>query len=68
MKKMYCIIRLFPHERKLVPEIVPLWLKNRKQTIHAGGIMDGGCLYEGGTYTWSRRSVKQKVGLSAGGL
>ena len=35
--------------KNIVPEIVPLWLKNRHQVA----------------YTWSNRSVKEKVGLSA---
>ena len=46
MKKMYRIIRVFTYQRKLVPEFVPLWFKNRNQRVHAGGFMGGG-LYEG---------------------
>ena len=38
---MYRIIRLFSHQRQFVPEIVPLWLKNRNQRVHAGGLMRG---------------------------
>ena len=61
---MYCIIRLFTHRRKFVPEIVPLWFKNRNQrVICAGGSYKGG----GGTYTRSNTSVKEKMGLSVGG-
>ena len=40
-KKLYRIIRLFPHWRKFVPEIVPFWLKNQNQRVHAGGLMRG---------------------------
>ena len=40
---MYCIIRLFTHRRKFVPEIVPLWFKNRNQrVICAAGSHKGG--------------------------
>ena len=56
---MYRIILLFAHERKFVPEIVPLWLKNRNQRIQTGGLMRGR-----GANTWSNRSVED---LSAGG-
>ena len=60
---------LFTHYRKFVPEIVPLWLKNRKkyqnQRVHTGGRMSRGA-YMRGAYTWSNKSVKEKVGLSAG--
>ena len=42
---MYRIIRLFTRSRKLVPEIVPLSLKNRNQRVHTGGFMRGGGLY-----------------------
>ena len=62
---MYCIIRLFTHQRKFVPEIVPLWLKNRNQRVHMGGLMHGGA-YMRGAYTRSNTSVLEKVGLSAG--
>ena len=41
MKKMYRIVRQCTHSRKLVPEMVPLWLKNRNQRIHMGGLMRG---------------------------
>ena len=47
---------------KKVPEIVPLWLKNRNQRVHMGGLMSEG----GGAYTWSNTSVKGKVGLYTG--
>ena len=33
---MYLIIRLFTHYKRFVPEIVPLWLKNRNQRGHSG--------------------------------
>ena len=42
MKKMYHIIHLFTHQRKFVPEIVPLWLKNRNQRVHMGGLIRRG--------------------------
>ena len=57
---MYHIIRLLAQSRKFVPEIVLLWLKNRNQCVHTGGLICGGA------YTWSNRSVKEKVGLSVG--
>ena len=63
-KKMYCIIHLFPHLKKFISEIVPLWLKNRNQRVDTGG---GLCAEGGGAYTWSNTSVKEKVGLSAEG-
>ena len=44
-------------------EIVPLWLKNRNQRVHTAGL----CALAG-AYTWSNISVKEKVGLSAGGI
>ena len=46
MKKMYHIICLFAHWRKFVPGLVPLWLKNRNQRIHAGGPMRRGLYTE----------------------
>ena len=58
---MYRIIRLFTHQKKFVPEIVPLRLKTRNQRVHTGGLM------RRGAYTWSNTSVKEKMGLSAGG-
>ena len=39
MKKMYRVICLFTNLREFVPKIVPLWLKNRNQCVHTGGIM-----------------------------
>ena len=55
-----------------MPEIVPLWLKNRNQRIHMGGLMRG-CWcrcrcgsYIKGAYTWSHTSVKEKMCLSGG--
>ena len=56
---MYCIIRLFTHQRKFVPEIVLLQLKIWNQSVITGRLMHGG------TYTWSNTSVKEK-GLSTG--
>ena len=41
MKKMYRNVRPFTHQRKFVPELVPLWLKNRNHRVHAGGLMRG---------------------------
>ena len=66
MKNMYHIIRLFAHLREFVPEIVLLWLKNRNQRVHTGGLMRGWA-YTRRAYIWSDRSVKEKVGLSAEG-
>ena len=71
MKRMYRIIGLFTHQRKFVPEIVPLWLKNLEKiginTFIREGLCAGG-LYEGGrAYAWSNTSVKEKVGLSEWG-
>ena len=47
---MYRIIRLFIYQSKIVPEIVPLWLKNRDQRVHTGGIMRRGVYMRGGLY------------------
>ena len=55
MKKMYRIICQFTNQTKFVPEIVPLWLKNRNQRVHTGGLI------RGEAYTWSNTSVKEKV-------
>ena len=68
---MYCIIPLFTHKRKFVPDIAPLWLKNREknrnQRVNRGGLMCGGA-YMRGAYTWSNTGVKEKGGLICGGL
>ena len=53
---MYHIIRLFAHFRKFVPEIVPLWLKNRNQRFDTGWVYARVGLYadglaRGGAYT-----------------
>ena len=56
MKKICRIIRLFTHQRKFVPEIVPLWLKNRNQFVHTGGLMPWGTYMRRG-YAWSNTSV-----------
>ena len=54
----------------MVPESAPLWLRNRNQRVHMGGLMREGAYIMGGgeIYTWSNTSAKEKVGLSAGGL
>ena len=44
---MHLIIRLFTYQKKFVPEIVPLWLKNRNQHVHMGTLMRWG---GGGAY------------------
>ena len=41
-KKMYHMIGVLTHLRKFVPEIVPLWLKNRNQRVHTGEVMHRG--------------------------
>ena len=64
---MRLIIRLFTYQRKFVPEIVPLWLKNRNQHAHMGTLMRWGEHMQGWAYTWSSTSVREKVGLSAWG-
>ena len=64
MKKMY---RLLTHYKKIVPKIVPLWLKNRNQRVYTGGLMRGS-LIRGRAYTWSNTSAKEKVGLLQEGL
>ena len=66
MKKMHHIICLFAHYRKFTPEIEPLWLKNRNQRFHKGGLLRTGGGYVKGAYTWDNRSVKERVGLSPG--
>ena len=45
---MYRIIHLFPHLKKIIFEIVPLWLKNRNQCVDTGG-GGGGLCVEGPT-------------------
>ena len=36
---MYHMTSALSHYRRFVPEIVPLWLKNRNQRVHTGGLM-----------------------------
>ena len=62
---MYLIIRLFANQRKFVLEIVFLRLKIGINAFIRGG--GGGGLYEEWAFTWRNTSVKEKVGLSAGG-
>ena len=58
---MYRTIHLFTHKRKFLPEIVPPWLKNRNQRVHAEERMRGG-----GEAVY--RSVKEKADLSEGNI
>ena len=39
MKKMYRIIRLFAHQRKFEPGILPLGLKNRNKRVYMGELV-----------------------------
>ena len=55
IKKVYCIICCFIHQ------------KNRNQGIYTGWLMHGGAYKYEGAYTWSKTSVKENEGLSAGG-
>ena len=55
MKKVYCIIVLLIKK-----------LEYWNQGIHTGWLIRGGAYMRGG-YTWSKTSVKEKEGLSAGG-
>ena len=50
MNEIHHIIHLFAYERKLIPEIVPLWLKNRisafmRMGLCARGLMQGGLIH-----------------------
>ena len=54
---MYRIIHLFPHWKKFMSEIVPLWLKNRNQRVDTGG--RGGVM---------RLWAYARMGLYEGGL
>ena len=62
MKKLYIYVylRLFTHKRKLVPEIVPLWLKNRNQCVHIRGLMRGKGLYEEGLIRGVTQVVRKR--------
>ena len=51
-------------QRKFLLDIVPLWLKNRNQRVHTGGLMRGG-LHDGGGRGVT--SFDKRVSLSTGG-